>query len=248
VFYFGYRAKVPDSVTGINAKPEGKRILRRCPASSGRLLSRPFPGDGHLVAAVPRPAIAPASFCCETILYLLWWAVPLRVAKGQYSRGDGMPGTLNFKKVGRTIKIFAVAQLGLIAMLVFVAIQFQAQFRARGGASSFMQAVMVSFVIQMALLYPIFKFSSKEAERDLALTATNLSTEEVKALTKKKRFSDMVKLAVFCFFSMFILQAPNVHLVLSVLYFSFILTILTYLQCYNFAAKKLMRQHTAPKA
>ena len=158
-----------------------------------------------------------------------------------------MPDSLNFKKVGRTIKIFAVAQIGLLAMLIFVAIQFQEQFRTKGGASGFMNAVLASFVIQMAFFYPIYKFSAKEAERDLALTSANLDKEEIKALTKKKRYSDIIKFSIFCFYTMFILQAPPVHLVLSVLYFSFILTILTYLQCYNFAAKKLMKQHTASR-
>ena len=159
-----------------------------------------------------------------------------------------MPDGLNFKKVARTIKIFAVAQIGLVAMLVFVAIQFQEQFRTKSGGSGFMHAVIVSFVIQLALFYPINKFSGKEAERDLALTSTNLGNDEIKALSKKKRFSDIIKFSVFCFFTMFILQAPSVHLVLSVLYFSFILTILTYLQCYNFAAKKLIKQGTSPRA
>ena len=156
-----------------------------------------------------------------------------------------MPGSLNFKRVARTIKIFAVAQVGLVAMLVYMAVLFQGKFRATGRADGFIYAVILSFVIQMALFYPINKFSGKEAERDLSLTSTNLSNDEIKALTKKKRYSDIIKFSVFCFFTMFILQAPSIPLILSVLYFSFILTILSHLQCYNFAAKKLMKQHTA---
>jgi Mn2+/Fe2+ NRAMP family transporter len=159
-----------------------------------------------------------------------------------------MPGTLNYKKVGRTIRIFAVAQAGLIAMLVYMAILFQGKFRVMGRTDSFMYGVIASVIIQLAIFYPIYKFSGKEAERDLSLTSTNLSTEEIKALSKKKRYSDIIKFSVFCFFTMFILQAPAVPLILSVLYYSFILTVLTYLQCYNFAAKKLMRQGTAPRS
>ena len=157
-----------------------------------------------------------------------------------------MPDSLNFKKVGRTIKIFAVAQIGLLAMLIFVAIQFQEQFRTKGGASGFMNAVLASFVIQMAFFYPIYKFASKEADRDLTLTG-NLSKEETKAIGKKKRLADIFKISTFGFFVIFIMAAPADPLVLSVLYYSFILTILTYLQCYNFAAKKLMKQHTASR-
>jgi len=158
-----------------------------------------------------------------------------------------MPGTTNFKKVARTIKIFAVAQVGLVAMLVYMAILFQEKFRTTGRGSGFTYAVVASFVIQMLFFYPINKFSGKEAERDLTLTSTNLGKDEIKALSKKKRYSDIIKFSVFCFFTMFILQAPSVPLVLSVLYFTFILTILTYLQCYNFAAKKLMKQGSAPR-
>jgi len=158
-----------------------------------------------------------------------------------------MPGTSNYKKVARTIKIFAVAQIGLVAMLVYMAILFQGKFQAIGRAEGFMYAVIASFVIQMLCFYPIYKFSGKEAERDLSLTSTNLGKDEIKVLSKKKRYSDIIKFSVFCFFTMFILQAPSVPLILSVLYFSFILTILSYLQCYNFAARRLMKLGSAPR-
>lgn len=153
-----------------------------------------------------------------------------------------MSGTLNYQKVAKTIKIFAVAQFALVLMLVYMAIQFQEKFRLIGRPDRFMHAVLASFVVQMLLFYPIYKFSGKEAERDLALSSSNLTAEDLKATTKKKRYSDIIKASVFFFFGMFILQAPGTPVVLSVLYFSFILTILSYLQCYNFAAKKLVKQ------
>jgi|GEM_PF-914590 len=164
-----------------------------------------------------------------------------------------MPGTLNFKKVAKTIKIFAFAQVGLMAMLVYVAMLFQKQFLVDNRSDYFMYSVIASFLIQCLFFYPIYKFSGKEADRDLTLTSSNLNTEEIKVLSKKKRYSDIAKFSVFIFYSMFILQAPGKnapgsHLVLIILYFSFILTVLTYLQCYNFAAKKLMKQGTVPHA
>lgn len=152
-----------------------------------------------------------------------------------------MTGTLSFNRVGRTLKIFFVAQLGLVAMLVYMAILFQEKLRLIGRAHNFLHAVVATFVVQLALFYPINKFATKEAERDLVLAGGNLSKEEVKALGKKKRYADIAKIATFCFFITFIMKAPGEPLVLSVLYFSFILTILTYLQCYNFAAKRLMK-------
>ncbi|GFO67620.1 hypothetical protein GMLC_11990 [Geomonas limicola] len=153
-----------------------------------------------------------------------------------------MADTTRYQKIAKTIKIFAMAQGALILMLVYMAVQFQAKFQALGIPGRFMNAVVASFVIQMVLFYPIYRFASKEVERDLAMSTSNLSSEELKAYTKKKRMGDIVKVSVFFFFGMFILQAPSIPIVLSVLYFSFVLTVLSYLQCYNFAAKKLMRQ------
>ena len=158
-----------------------------------------------------------------------------------------MAGNTNVQKLTKTIKIFAVAQVGLVAMLVYMAILFQGKFRLIGRPEGFMYSVILSFLVQLTLIYPLFKFSGNEAERDLALTSGSLTPEELKALTKKKRMSDIIKGSVFFFFAMFILQAPGIPLILSVLYFTFVLTILTYLQCYNFAAKKLMRQDTGSR-
>lgn len=153
-----------------------------------------------------------------------------------------MADTTRYQKIGKTIKIFAVAQVALILMLGYMAVQFQAKFQAIGMPGRFMNGVVASFVVQMLLFYPIYRFAAKEAERDVTLSTSNLSSEELKAFTKKKRMGDIVKASVFFFFGMFILQAPNTPIVLCVLYFSFVLTVLSYLQCYNFAAKRLMRQ------
>jgi hypothetical protein len=156
-----------------------------------------------------------------------------------------MPDTLDFKKVSKNIKIFAVVQFGLVALLVYMAVNFQMALRRRGLEFRFMHGVIVAFVIQLALFYPIYKFAAKDADRDLTLTGSNLTKEEVKAFSKKKRFSDIIKISTIGFFVTFIMAAPaNSPFVLSVIYYSFILTILTYLQCYNFAAKKLMRDHS----
>lgn len=152
----------------------------------------------------------------------------------------------DFKRIRKTIKIFAVVQIGLMALLAFVAVNFQAKLNAIGRGRNFMQGVVAAFVIQVILFYPIYRFALKEADRDLSLIG-NLSKEEVKAVGKKKRFADIVKISVFGFFVVFILAAPADPMVLSILFYSFILTILTYLQCYNFASRKLMKEQSAAK-
>jgi len=144
-----------------------------------------------------------------------------------------------FSKLKKTMKIFAVVQAGLIALLVFMAVNFQTKLRLLHREHNFMQGVVFSFVVQLVLFYPIYRFAGKEAERDLAL-ASNPSTAEINAIFKKKRFADVLKVSVFLFFLVFIIASPADPQALSIIYYSFVLTILTYLQCYNFAAKKLM--------
>ena len=157
-----------------------------------------------------------------------------------------MTRALDFKKINKTIRIFAVVQFGLMALLVYMAVNFQTKLLTLGRERNFMQGVIATFVIELALFYPIYKFAAKEANWDLFLTG-NLTKEEIKAVSKKKRFADIIKISTFGFFVVFILAAPGDPLVLSVLYYSFILTILTYLQCYNFVAKKLMKEQAASK-
>jgi len=158
-----------------------------------------------------------------------------------------MPTTPGINKLKKTMKIFTVVQFGLLALLVYMAVNFQGQLRAIGRANNFMYGVITASLIQLILFFPIKKFAAKEADRDLYLSTTTLSKEEMKVYSKKKRYSDIAKMSTFGFFIIFIIGAPADPLVLSVIYYSFVLTILTYLQCYNFAAKKLMQEPGAPR-
>lgn len=154
-----------------------------------------------------------------------------------------MSSMADYRKMGRNIKIFAAVQVGLMALLVFMAVNFQEKLRVLGRENRFMHGVIAAFVVQLVLFYPISKFAAREADRDLLMLGKELSKEEIKTLSKKKRYSDIAKMATFGFFVIFILAAPGDPLVLSVIYYSFITTILAYLQCYNFAAKRLMKEH-----
>jgi Mn2+/Fe2+ NRAMP family transporter len=161
-------------------------------------------------------------------------------------RGEHMTSTPDFKKINKTMKIFAVVQFGLLALLIYMAVNFQGKLRMLGRERNFMQGVIASFIIQLILFYPIYKFAAKEADRDLTLTGAPLTKEQLKEFSKKKRFADIIKMSTFGFYVIFMLAAPADPLVLSVIYYSFVLTILTYLQCYNFAAKKLMKDRSTP--
>jgi len=152
-----------------------------------------------------------------------------------------MAVSLDLKKINKTIRIFAVAQLGLMALLVYTAVNFQHKLQMIGRGQQFMGTVIAACVIQLVLFYPIFKFAGKEADRDFSLVGRTLDKEEGKAFTKKKRWADVIKMSVFGFYFIF-MAAPSDPVVLSVIYYSFVLTILTYLQSYNFNAKRLAKE------
>ena len=147
----------------------------------------------------------------------------------------------DFGKLKKTMKIFAVVQAALIALLIFMAVNFQTKLRLLHREHNFMQGVIFSFIVQLVLFYPIYRFARKEAERDLTLSGSP-STAEVNAIFKKKRFADVLKVCVFLFFLVFLIASPSDPQALSIIYYSFVLTILTYLQCYNFSVKKLMQK------
>ncbi|RQW77946.1 MAG: hypothetical protein EHM51_00890 [Geobacter sp.] len=153
-----------------------------------------------------------------------------------------MARTFNFKKIRMTMKIFAVVQVVLIGLLLYTALHFQTGLQAQGRPQRFLHSVVATLVIQLALFYPINRFAAKEAEREIETSAEGLTGEELKALRNKRMLGDAIKWAVMIFFVTFIIRAPKDVFVLSIIFFSFIVTVLTYFQCYNFSAKRLMRE------
>jgi hypothetical protein len=153
-----------------------------------------------------------------------------------------MAEKFDFKKLRRLITIYAVVQVFLVALLIFMAVNFQAGLQAEGRPQRFLHGVIASLVIQLALFYPINRFATNEAKREVDSCATNLSTEEQKAVRNKRMIGDVIKTGVFIFFITFIYKAPKDRFVLSVIFFTFILTSLSYFQNYNFAAKRAMKE------
>lgn len=153
-----------------------------------------------------------------------------------------MPKTFDFKKLRRLILIQGVVQLFLVLLLILMALKFQGALQAEGRPQRFLHSVVTTLVLQLALFYPINKLASRDAEREVTSAATDLTEAEMKALRQKRLISDYIKAAIFIFFITFALRAPQDRFVLSIIYFSFILTFLTYFQCYNFAAKRMMKE------
>lgn len=153
-----------------------------------------------------------------------------------------MTKSFEFKRLRKLIMIYGVVQLFLLAILIYMAINFQAGLQAEGRPQRFLHSVVATLVIQLALFYPIRRLAAREADREIQACAVGLSAEELKALRSKRMLGDVIKTAVIIFFITFILRAPQDRFFLSILFFSFILTCLSYFQCYNFAAKQGMRE------
>ena len=148
-----------------------------------------------------------------------------------------MAKVFDFKKQRIFIKIFGVAQVFLIGLLVYMAILFQAALQQR-----FISSVVATLVIQLALFYPIYRFAVREASREIEASAVGLTFDELKSFRTKRMISDTCKWAYFIFFTVFIYKAPKIPFLLSIIIFTFILTTLTYFQCYNFAANRKMKE------
>ena len=132
--------------------------------------------------------------------------------------------------------IFGVAQVILIGLLIYMAVLFQSALQQR-----FINSVVATLVIQLALFYPVYRFATREATREIEACAVGLTFDELKSFRTKRMISDTCKWAYFIFFVTFAYKV-NLPFVLSIIIFTFILTTLTYLQCYNFVAKRLMKE------
>lgn len=152
-----------------------------------------------------------------------------------------MANGFDFKRLRRQITIYAVVQVILLVLLVFMAFNFQATFQAKGMPQIFLNSIVASLVIQLIIFYPLNKFAAREAEQEIAACKISISVDELKNLRRKRIFGDFIKAAIFIFFFTFIARAPAATFVLSTTFFSFILIILTYFQCFNFAAKRGIR-------
>jgi len=151
-----------------------------------------------------------------------------------------MTGTFEFTRLRRHLVINNVVQFFMLVLLAFSARLFQGHFRAAGVPQAFMNSIFVSVALQLLLFYPIFRFAKNDAEREIAASAAGLPVEQLKAFRSKRLVSDFTKGAIFIFFFTFIARAPAFSFILSTTLFSFFLTTITYLQCFNVAAKRGM--------
>lgn len=142
-------------------------------------------------------------------------------------------------RVKRQMMIHTVVQVFFIILLLYVAWHFQLVFASKGESQIFYNSIFFTFVLQAALFYPIYRFAANEARGEI--NVQNATTpEELKALRKKRILGDFIKAIAFIFYATFISLSPPATFVLSTTFFSFIATTVTYLQSFNFCAKRIM--------
>lgn len=155
--------------------------------------------------------------------------------------------TFNFKRLNRTMTIYRVVQTLLVCLLVYVAIVFQNNFAMMGKPEKLISCIIATIVIQLLLLYPIYRLAWRDAGVSIEDCAEGLSPEMHKALRKKRLIGDLWKFSAVAFFMAFVTMVPDAKKaagaaqVLAITLFSFLLMCLTYFQCFNFSAKKRMK-------
>jgi len=156
--------------------------------------------------------------------------------------------SLDFKQLNRTITIYRVVQGLLLCLLIYVAYIFQSSFTQLGKPDKFISSIIAAIVVQLLLLYPIYRLAWRDAGVALGGFATGLSKEAFAALRKKRLLGDLWKFSAVGFFLAFVTMVPDAKkaagapIILAIIIFSFLLMCLTYFQCFNFSARKQMKQ------
>ncbi len=156
--------------------------------------------------------------------------------------------SIDFKKLNRQMMLYRIVQTILTGLLVVLAITFQGQFAALQKPGQFISSVVAAIAVQLLLIYPVYRLAWRDAGVEIEGSQPNLSKDQLAALRKKRLIGDMWKFCGVAFFMVFVALVPDAKkaagapLVLASTIFSFLLTCLMYFQCFNFSAKKRMKQ------
>jgi hypothetical protein len=154
--------------------------------------------------------------------------------------------SFDFKKLNRTMTIYRVVQGLLLTLLIYVAYVFQTRFAMIGSPEKFMYSIKITIMCQLVAIYPIYRLAWRDAGVEIEGSAVGLAKEEQTALRKKRLLGDLWKFSAVAFFLAFVTMVPKAAgapTVLAGTLFSFLLMCLSYYQCFNFSAKKRMKQN-----
>ena len=159
----------------------------------------------------------------------------------------------NVKKLQRTMLVNRVVQTVLLALLVYVAINFQSGFAQQGKPGQFFSSIVAAVIVQLLLIYPIYKLAWRDVGIQAESSVVGITPEQTAALRKKRLLGEMWKVCGIAFFLVFavmvpdVKKAPGARLVLAATLFSFLLSCLMYFQCFNFACKKRLTSSNQEK-
>jgi hypothetical protein len=156
--------------------------------------------------------------------------------------------SVDSKKLNRQMMLYRIVQTILTGMLVVLAIVFQGQFAALNKPGQFISSIVAAIAVQLLLIYPVYRLAWRDAGVEIDGIQPNLTPEQLAALRKKRLIGDLWKFCGFAFYMVFVALAPDAKKavgaipVLATTIFSFLLTCLMYFQCFNFSAKKRLKQ------
>jgi hypothetical protein len=154
----------------------------------------------------------------------------------------------DFKHMNRTISIYRVVQILLVCLLAYVAFIFQSRFAMIGKPDKFISCIISTIVIQAILFYPIYRLANRDVNVETEGCIVGLTKEALTALRKKRMLGDLWKFSAVGFFLAFVSLVPDAKkaagapIILAITIFSFLLMCLAYFQCFNFCAKRRMKQ------
>ena len=157
--------------------------------------------------------------------------------------------TYDFKRMNRTMMIYRIVQTILVALLVYMAINFQSMFSRLGHPEFFLNSIKFTIIAQLLLFYPVNRLANRDVGVEIEGSQVGLAADQLAALRKKRLMGDLWKFCGVGFFLAFVVMVPDagkatgMSVILAATIFSFLLTCLMYFQSYNFCAKKRIREN-----
>jgi len=159
-------------------------------------------------------------------------------------------GSYNFIRLKRLTLIYNVVQVGLFGLLLFMAYNFMLVFARYGLSGYFLKSIGISVIIQLIMFYPAWWLSRQDLDIEVGTALVTVTPEQLVALRRKRMIGDIWKLSALGAFVVFVAMSPSVDkgrgasLILAIAYFGFLLTALTYFQCFNYNAKRKIKELT----
>jgi hypothetical protein len=110
-----------------------------------------------------------------------------------------------------------------------------------------MYSIKITIMSQLIAIYPIYRLAWRDAAVEIVGSTVGLTKEATAALRKKRLLGDLWKFSAVAFFLAFVSMVPKASgapTILAGTLFSFLLMCLSYYQCFNFSAKKQIKQNS----